>query len=434
MIKMYVKKVGFLFFSLLISCHSIAQDEIPKYFVKQLSEKINHIDEYSRKGASFVFITDTHVSSNQMKSPQLVRYVIDNSKIRNVIWGGDAIHYLKDDIEKQWKRQLAFDSVLNNACDYYKVRGNHDFTFFKSEKHFKGLSLSNEETADLLLKNCPAKLHRNANEKGACYYYFDDNENKLRFIVLDTTDSVPNIATSDGNILGVHETQLRWLADSAISTTPKRFSLVIVSHVPIADKRIWFYPIYQNVRQLLDGVATRSSGLIGNVKYDFTHLSNVDVLMYIAGHAHYDSETYYNNVLHLTTASDVNWTTINSKQRNIKEGTVDEQCFDCICINKRNKLVHAFRIGYGNDRHFHLAPNYLSVNKRKKLKTSMIKPVNWTIIDTDNVHLKKESKVNQFVEISNDGFVKGLKECSVVVVAKDRKGNKEFFNVIVKGK
>ena len=64
----------------------------------------------------------------------------------------------------------------------------------------------------------------------------------------------------------------------------------------------------------------------------------------------------------------------------------------------------------------------------------MIKPVNWTIIDTDNVHLKKESKVNQFVEISNDGFVKGLKECSVVVVAKDRKGNKEFFNVIVKGK
>ena len=418
-----------LFFTLFIS-RSSSQNldgDIPPYFVDNLTQKISNIEKESRMGASFVFITDTHVKSNEMHSPQLIKYVLDKTSIHTVIWGGDAIMQYGGPIEKQWNIQLRFDSVLNKDSYLYKVRGNHDFSILRKGKSSDKLLLSNKESAKLLFKNSPPNLHRNLNDPGSCYYFFDDNNNNLRFVIFDTTDSVPNKVVSFGNVPYVHGSQLRWIADSAVMTTPKGYGLIFVSHIPIPYTNTTRHPVLLKLRDLVNGIRTKSSGIIGNVKYDFSNLEDVKVLMCIAGHIHGDSERYVNGVLQFTTANDGKWNEESKSKSDVakrKVGTVSEQCFDCICISKDQKVVHAYRIGYGKDRHFHLDSTCLPVNKTIKLKSMLKGPVNWTI-------LKNKQKVNSEILIVDSGILKGLREGNTTVVARDKKGNKEYFNIVV---
>ena len=210
-------------------------DVIPPYFVSQIKNKIDVIKENSKDGSSFVFITDTHVKANQMNSPQLIKYILDTTNIKNVIWGGDAINYNRGNIEGQWEIQLRFDSAFNNVCNYYKVRGNHDFSITKNKQFPNGISYSNTKSAELLLRNCPSNIHRNTNDPGACYYYYDDMINKIRFVIFDTTDSVPDKVGGYGNVPYIHDSQLQWVADSALSTISKGYGLVFVSHIPFTS-------------------------------------------------------------------------------------------------------------------------------------------------------------------------------------------------------
>ena len=416
-----------LFFMLHLGPEVYSADrDIPPYFSAHISGKLDEIKKESRNGASFIFITDTHVRSNEMHSPQLIKYILDRTSIHTIIWGGDAIMQYGGPIEEQWKIQLCFDSVLNSN-NIYKVRGNHDFSILAKEKMPYRLLYSNEETAELLLKNAPSNIHRDTNEPGACYYFFDDRPNKVRFVIFDTTDSVPNKARSWGNIPHVHDSQLQWVADSAISTTPVGYGLVFVSHIPIPkqyndnDSTLW------KLRQIIDGISSLSSGIIGHVRYDFTNLKNVKVLMCLSGHIHSDSAMFMDGVLNVTTANDGKWNIKNKKEsgslkRNV--GTVTEQCFDCFCINSNRKIIHAYRIGYGYDRHFHLEPIILSVGKTKKIKSILKGTLSWTI--------RMNKRNDSFKPLSvKSGIVKGISEGSTTIVARDSKGNKEYFNITV---
>lgn len=406
-------------------------DNIPSYFVEQIEQKISEIKKIGGEGASFVFITDTHVMTNEMHSPRLIKTVLDSTNIETVIWGGDAISPKDQEIDESWGIQLRFDSVLNNSCHYYKVRGNHDFSIVKNRKYPKGLSYSNEKAAELLLKNCPVGVNRNTNDPGACYYFFDDTPNKVRFIVFDTTDSVPSRDYGWGNIPFVRDTQLQWIADSAVSTTPKGYGLVIVSHIPISDKmKNERYADLWKLRQFINDINSHTAGMIGNVKYDFTKLDDVKILMCIAGHIHEDSGKYLDDILHLTTANDGKWqdvTIMNSKVSKRKSNTVNEQCFDCVCISNDHKTVHAYRIGFGTDRHYHLDPVNLHLNKTQKLKTMLKGPVKWINLSAIN----KKNSSDDILLINTKGVIRGITKGNAKIVASDRYGNREFFNVIV---
>lgn len=406
-----------------------AQSYIPPYFVSQLNGKIGAIKEKSREGASFVFITDTHVKSNEMHSPQLIRYVLDQTDMHTVIWGGDAMMQYGGTIAEQWKEQLRFDSILKGACDYYKVRGNHDFSILSKDGSIEKLLLSNEESANLLFDNAPSGIHRNMKDSGGCYYYFDNTESKLRFVIFDTTDSVPSAVRSWGNIPYVHDKQLQWIADSAISTTPQGYDLIFVSHIPIPKKRTDSKPTLWKVRQLIDGINSKSSGDLYEVKYDFTNLKDVRVLMCLAGHVHSDTQNYSNDVLYVTTANDGKWNIKTKKNIHTSQsrvGTVSEQCFDCFCISKDRTMVHAYRIGYGNDRHFHLEPLKVAVNRQERIKSIFKDPVQYT-----DLSAKKNSATSRVLSIAADGSMRGLRKGRTTVAVSDNEGNKDFFYIIV---
>lgn len=134
--------------------------EVPDYYKSQLKKKTWLIKKDSKKCASFIYVTDTHVNSNGMHSPLLIRHLLDNTDVKTVIWGGDAISTYGDNIDEQWEKQLQFDSILNGACNIYKVRGNHDFMTTIRKGQDEGYTYSNEKTAELLMKGCPANIRK----------------------------------------------------------------------------------------------------------------------------------------------------------------------------------------------------------------------------------------------------------------------------------
>ncbi len=415
-------------------------DSIPSYYVDMLSEKESAINSDGNNVASFIFITDTHVQTNRMQAPMLIQHLLEHTILKNVIWGGDAIgaYGTADDIETQWKKHVLYDSLINRSGYLYKIRGNHDFTIKESSQSNKGVTYSQQKTAQLLLEGHPQNIVLNSADDGACYYYFDDNDNQLRFIVFDTTDSVREGNVAWGTILGVQDTQLQWIADSAITTTPKGYGLIFLSHVPFTDTTGARHAELSNVREIVDAAALKTKGEIGNVKYDFTKLKDVRVLMCLSGHNHHDMQTFRNGVVHMVTACDAAYNDYKAdpfvrNMSGMKMGTAYEQCFDCITIKKKKGIIKTYRIGIGGNRVFHTKPLSYRIGKRKRLKTSLRGHVEWYSYNASgNKYNGKWTLFNDVVSVDRAGNIIFEKRGKSVVFAIDDKGNKEFYNIEVK--
>ena len=432
--------IAFLF-EIVVYGEVAEQDTItPSYYENLLSEKESAINSDGNNVASFIFITDTHVQTNRMQAPLLIKHLLEHTKIKNVIWGGDAIgaYGTVADIETQWKRHALYDSLISQSGYLYKIRGNHDFTIKESSQSNKGVTYSQQKTAQLLLDGHPQNIVLNSSDAGACYYYFDDKDNKLRFIVFDTTDSVREGNVAWGTIYGVHDTQLQWVADSAIATTPKGYGIIFLSHVPFTDTTGSRHVVLSNVRELVDAAALKTMGEIGNVKYDFTKLKNVKVLMCLSGHNHQDMQTFRNGVVHMVTACDAAYDDYKDDPfvrdlSGMKKGTTNEQCFDCITINKKRGIIKTYRIGIGGNRVFHTNPLSYRVGKRKRLKTSLQGHVEWHSYNASrNKYDGKWTLFNDVVSLDSDGNVICEKRGESVVFAIDDNGNREFYNIEVK--
>lgn len=415
-------------------------DSIPLYFADELSEKESAINSEGNNVASFIFITDTHVQTNRMQAPLLIKHLLEHTKIKNVIWGGDAIgaYGTVADIETQWKRHALYDSLISQSGYLYKIRGNHDFTIKESSQSNKGVTYSQQKTAQLLLDGHPQNIVLNSSDAGACYYYFDDKDNKLRFIVFDTTDSVREGNVAWGTIYGVHDVQLQWVADSAIATTPKGYGIIFLSHVPFTDTTGSRHVVLSNVREIVDAAALKTKGEIGNVKYNFTRLKDVKVLMCLSGHNHQDMQTFRNRVVHMVTSCDAAYSDYKADPfvrdlSGMKKGTANEQCFDCITINKKKGIIKTYRIGIGGNRVFHTKPLSYRIGKRKRLKTSLQGHVEWHSYNASgNKYDGKWTLFNDVVSLDSEGNVICEKRGEAVAFAIDDNGNREFYNIEVK--
>lgn len=418
----------------------VAQNnDVPTYFGRQINDVINSVNENDASSSSFIFVTDTHVKANQMQSPYLIKRIIEQTKINKVIWGGDAIcAYGKNaEIETSWQKQTLLDSVVADICFVYKIRGNHDFTIKENDNSDKGITYSQLKTAQLLLAGHPKSVVLNSSDPSACYYYFDDTKSHLRFIAFDTTDSIKGEDVAWGTVYGVHDKQLQWIADSAIATTPKGYDIIFLSHVPFMDTFGAWHGVYNNVREVVDAISRKSAGRVGEVNYDFRKLKNSNVLMCLSGHNHQDRQTYRNGSVHIVTACDAAYNDYKADpfvkdMSGRTKGTVNEQCFDCILINRKRKLISVYRVGVGGDRFFHTKTVKCKVGKSKHLKTSLISSVEWHSYNASgNLYDGKWTLFNDVVNVGDNGNVICKKKGEAVVLALDEGGNKEFFNLIV---
>lgn len=430
----------FLLIVILLSCDDPYDSEtgILKDALGQVIDKVDLVNKTDIDGGSFIFITDTHGTSNCWNSPQQIRYILQNTPIDKVIWGGDAISAYGDNIEQQWEWHCnTFDANLKGCGNLYKVRGNHDFTIRTSENSDEGRTLSQHQTFQYLFKDAPAGIVKNAEDPDGCYYYFEDDKSKIRYIIIDTDDSV-----SEGNVPwgvwnGVHDVQLNWIANTAILNTPDNYGIIIVSHIPITDTTTQYFSTYKNLLQVVNAVNSKSAGIIGPVSYDFSALSNVRVLLYLSGHQHHDMQTYQNGVLHVVTACDTAYSDYLSDPFVVdKSGRygANAQCFDGVCIDKNKENISFIRFGVGGNRFFHLQPVRLKVGEEALLNISQKGDVfTWHSYNSSgNSYANWVWALNNIiVSIDNQGVVKGVAPGEAVVLNMNEKGDKELYNLIV---
>ncbi len=437
-----MKQLHFLLLYCLCSCIFVLAEEnqkslLPSYYEKILKSKIQNVKNADN---GFVFFTDTHISANNLQTSNIVNYVLKNTLINTVIWGGDAISAFggKEQLDEQWKIQREMFQSIRAYGKLYLVRGNHDLTIRRSKETSERFSYSQDETFDMFCESMEKDVVRNAEDPFGMYYYFDDLRNKIRYIVVESFSRTKIKKHRKGGFEKFSETQLDWIVNAALLTTPSGYGVVFVMHAPITDTTTGKdAEKFSDILNVINAASEKSYVLCNGKKYDFSLLKDVEILMVVAGHHHHDMQTYQHGVLHVITASDARYMdfkrdpfVLPDQNRRKENG----QCVDVFFIDRISNTIKAVRVGVGGDRTFHLKPIEMNVGESKALTTELDLAKKWYSYNTSGNSFEKTgwTLMNDIVSVSNDGTVIGLREGSAVVLVQNELGNREIYNVIVK--
>lgn len=437
-----MQRICFLLLCYLCGCFSVSAAEnpnssLPLYYEKILESKIQN---EKNVGNGFIFFTDTHISANNLQTSGIINYILKNTQVDKVIWGGDAISAFggKEQMDEQWRIQSEMFQSIRAFGKLYLVRGNHDLTIRASKENPERFTYSQAETFEMFSKNMEKDVVRNAEDSLGMYYYFDDARNKIRYIVVESFSHIKTKRNQKRNAGKISETQLDWIANVALMTTPSGYGVIFVMHAPITDTTTGKdAEKFGALLKIINAASERSYVLGNGKKYDFSLMKDVDILMVVAGHHHHDMQTYQHGVLHVITASDAHY--MDFKQdpfvlpgQNRKNE--NEQCVDAFFIDRTSDIIKATRIGVGGDRTFHLSPIEMNVGESKVLTTELNSAKKWYSYNTSGNSFDKSGWIlkNDIVSVSHDGTVLGLREGSAVVLVQDGSGNREIYNLVVK--
>ena len=445
---------------------SYALPELNNVWREYMEAKMDEVPE----GKSFIFITDTHTGHDKYSST-LVDYARKALGIDNVIFGGDSFDAgdgteigfsagSADDAEasRRLAREALDDFAGAQFFDVYGkagiyVQGNHDANYVKwqrlskaenvSEENLEKYLLSDTEIFDLTIKraldigkelvfdeagiekiktldfeaNSMYTAEEMKNEAIAAmkkHYYYDDTNNGIRYIVLDTGDNGithqlslngRNITTDTETIYGLSYTkflyfQINWLIDT-LGSVPTDYDVVVAGHQlseginskdqwyvsdpTIAIQQIlkayknkesgtagvWVGKQLYNAAKFLGITVTETDGKMAYFSYDFTS-ANPGTVFSVSGHCHCDrafiaapNRTAEGKILHeygsesapadgvlmiLTSTDAIGYQTFKNEPP-MAANTTSANCFDIVTITTDGRVV-CTRIGAGENREF----------------------------------------------------------------------------------
>lgn len=413
--------------------------DIPAYYHEYIEKRKQEILPLSLNQADgFFFWTDTHVSSNAMNAPALIGAISQNIKDTKVVWGGDAIPAFVTDIPLYWDIQKRMNASLMQKAKVYNVRGNHEFTCRYEQGGKKGETFSQEMTAALLSESMSEAV-RNSDDSGSCYYYFD--ENNIRYLVFDGTDSIKGVNQPFGTIYGIGRTQLQWMIEEGVLGAPKNTKFVILVHEPVAgdfDAK----GHYSEMREVLESVQNHKSTTIYGEKYNFSKRKDLSVILVLAGHMHHDMQAYQNGILHVISCSDAKYNKDFKRSPFLKDakkrdfGEINEGAFDYVSISKDFSQISFIRIGAGYDRVFNLNPIKIKSGDTVSLQ-DICRDAVWDIYDScGNEYVTGPNYSANWIlhrdiaTVSSDGTVHALKKGEATLVA-TVDGKQTFYNLEV---
>ena len=436
---------------------------LPDYYTAHLDDVARRVNALSERTVDgFWFVTDLHITANQRQSGKAIAALTAKApRIRKTFCGGD----LPEAFSSRFKSSKA---GVDYAIDYYRLfwvepielsgqlvytaKGNHDFTIRYDHKTDDGFTCSGLEAKRIVMgsKGCQgANVVTNLDDPEACYYYLDNDVAKIRYIVADTTDTINPKAKFWAVVYGMHETQLKWLAEKAIATIPSGYSAVVVHHIPLTgcvgsdgDARL-----FRVFRELLEAYQNRQKYVLFGKEYDFTAAEG-RILLDITGHHHAERQTFQKGILHVTEPCDAAYGDYDLGSRpwcgdlpRKTKGTVFEQTFDAVQLDPANDRVYFTRVGGGQDRVIHTRALVAKVGKPLPFRAPLLEgPLTWGCYDAARIVSKPNPKsrynpiieyTNEIATISSDGVLAPIKPGEIMVVAMDAKLNKEIFPVTV---
>ena len=300
--------------------------KIPEYFIEQLNNAIPVIKqnmlEVGRRGETFVFITDTHWKNNTKHSPYLIKYILDNTNITEIINGGDFL--TREDSVSLGNQELenaikAFTSLF--GANMYSIFGNHDSNKIGNDS-YSNRWLNQKQVYENMYRKQEADITSwndeaidSSNPDSQFYYYIDNNATKTRKIFLSSAEQ------------NIGNTQLTWLGNLLTNSTG--WNVIIFVH--------WIN--FEN--------SYTPDGVLLKTLCD-QHTDKVKAI--IAGHIHWDltDHTIAGIPIIYTTTDSLSIGSM-SVDKAIR-GTISEQAFDVITVNYDTGTVKCVRIGRGVSR------------------------------------------------------------------------------------
>lgn len=410
--------------------------ELPAYYSSYSAAKAAEIKKLQAgESDGFYFWTDTHFPANCGNAAPLMEYLQQNTGRRKVFFGGDMIEGNVNSVAEGKALQSSAYMQLRGVSDgVYPIRGNHDITSSTKKKALTRETLSQWKTAAYMgMFTSVAAVHNEADDESD-YYYVDAPSAKIRYIVLDTTDSV-----YDGRIsYGIGAVQMRWIIENAILSAPEGWNIIFLSHCPMSKDHSKL-PSQLKAGECIEALASHSVFEFEGRTYDFGKRPDLTVLMTQNGHRHGDIESVVGTVLTVMTSCDAKrdyqgfGTPLTGMAAPKKNGTTEEQTFDYVSISADKTLVSIIRIGAGHNRYVNVIPVKCAAGEKVKLSSRLKGKLQWAAYDGVGNKTPKVGESRMLETVSNialvdgKGRVEALKQGISIVLSCDRTGNKEFF-------
>lgn len=304
----------------------ISENKLPYVFETQYEtakETIrNNQLSAGKNGETFVWLSDLHWDYNFQNSPKIVRHIVNDMSIRNVILTGDYIAGGDHDENIELLRNCV-ESFDIKGAKTFKTVGNHDYNIIGATDPTHYFT-ENEREAVIM-----GNIDESAVFGDSCYYYVDIQKSRTRMIFLDTGDNY----TFD-------DVQSAWLTDT-LNNTPDGYRILVFQHI-LYEATAWEKP-------LLEKLYLSSQGRIITAKCDEHNAKGgTQVIAIFTGHIHYDHNA--------TTTGGIPIITIDTDGRHsygdiaVTRNTVNSQCMDVVTVDYDNRKISCVRIGRGSDR------------------------------------------------------------------------------------
>lgn len=352
---------------------------LPAYWQEHFTQKLARIQQLQNEDPvnrlTIGVITDMHIErNNDMNSGNLMSRIDAAVNLSVVINGGDTLAHhdgrreSREDAISQIDRMFGMFSPSVKAKMLYAF-GNHDDNTFNRNKW--DVFFNHLEAYNVYFKHLEGSVAFGPSPK---YYYKDDVAHKVRFIILNSID-IPYILNEDRGDEALYkgdddyvfsQEQLTWFSEVALNVPNDRWAVYVVSHVPPfregvsgyhldtinADLALGIIGAFKNKTTFVGTSPSEVNPLFqASVSVDFTG-GGGEVIAWHSGHTHTDNiASLPSGIKLLTTLNDHKNRKVDTTQQGTS-GTISEQAFDIITIDRDSKQVYLTRIGQGNDREY----------------------------------------------------------------------------------
>jgi len=265
---------------------------------------------------SFIIITDTHGVYNKQHSQNIVRYIVERTGI-NCFWLGDVSGHLWADNDQSYAGedyQVYADPLRACSNKVYFALGNHERVSWGGLDYNDVVACNNDFIASKDVTG----------NKDKYYYYFDNADKKIRYLIINTSES-----TTDWHRMT--STQLAWIRD-AVTLPNASWNLVVLGHLDI-DPDCFLYDGSDDADEIINAIKSCNGHIVG----------------YFCGHQHLDYISVVKNSFRQVALlcdkfdNHIYYPEYQIPQR--VENTESEQAVTIVHVNTKTKSVSFTRIG-----------------------------------------------------------------------------------------
>lgn len=287
--------------------------QVPSYYETNdyISGKAARINALGKSGDDvFAFITDIHWEMNARNSPALISYLSDNCALHKMFNGGDVANASLLQVYKKYRKSV--DGKVHH------VAGNHDWFSPTNGKdlYYCMDSANNDQIGDAF----------------GHYYYVDNVQQKIRYVVLngfsreDSSSAITSAYSSD---------EIAWFGSEALSLPAPEWDVIVFTH------------FLRTTSVSITGGADIETA-IATFNADVSHSGKI--LAVFQGHTHWDAVYHTTSGVPVITTTCDKWDLSNESELSQEQpgrvlGTISEQAFDVVVLNRAEQKFTCVRIG-----------------------------------------------------------------------------------------